>query len=201
MESEEIRTVSETAELVEFYWHQSAMNYDGCFKFWIKTTEQDLSNPRLYCEYADPETHERVEIGDDSPGFYWNGMGTERAEGETWLPVSLERWEELADFLRKAELSAYRAPPPGLMDATDSIIQVTWRDGGEEFTNNYDGVSAHDLHLLELLQDIAKEANSTESGKSQPAPEGSWTCSCGQTGNTGRFCPECGKSVASGARK
>lgn len=27
----------------------------------------------------------------------------------------------------------------------------------------------------------------------QPASSDSWTCSCGKTGNTGKFCPECGK--------
>lgn len=166
-ESGEMREVSEMAELVEFFWHQSAMNYDGCFQFRIKTTEQDLSDPRLYCRYADPETHERVEIGDDSTGFYWNGMGTKRAEGETWLPVPPERWAELSDFLRKAELSAYRDPDPNLLDATVSKIQVTWRDGDEQFTNNYDGGSAYDLHLLELLQDIAGEVYR----KSEEEPE------------------------------
>lgn len=154
-ESEEIREVSEMAELVEFFWYQNAMSYDSCFRFWIKTTEQDLSDPRLYCEYADPETYERVEIGDDSTGFHWNGMGTERAAGEACPPVPLERWEELADFLRNTELPAYRALDPDLLDATDSEIQVTWRDGGEKFTNSYDGTSAHDL--LKLLQDIAGE--------------------------------------------
>lgn len=199
LETEEIREVSEMAELVAFSWHQSAMSYDGCFQFRIKTTQQDLSDPRLYCRYADPQTHEPVEIGNDaSIGFQGYGLGgTKRAEGETWLPVSSERWEELADFLRKAELSAYHAPPPGLLDATSSIIAVTWQEDGEEFTNRYGGgTSAHDL--LELLQDIAREAYSQKSGQNQPAPEGSWTCSCGQTGNTGRFCPECGKPFDEG---
>ena len=194
LESEEIREVSEMAELVEFSWHQSAMSYDGCFQFRIKTTEQDHADPRLYCRYADPQTHEPVEIGDDSIGFHWNGMGTERAEGETWLPVPLERWEELADLLRKAELSAYRAPPPGLLDATSSIIAVTWQEDGEEFTNRYGGgTSAHDL--LVLLQDIAREVSRKAE---EPAAPAGWTCSCGQTGNTGRFCPECGKPLDDG---
>ena len=157
IESEEIREVSEMAELVEIFWYQSAMNYDGCFQFRIKTTEQDLSDPRLYCEYADPETHERIEVGDDSIGFHWNGMGTERTAGEACPPVPLERWEELADFLRNTELPAYRAPDPDLLDATDSEIQVTWRDGDKQFTNNYNGTSAHDL--LKLLQDIAGEVS------------------------------------------
>jgi len=30
-------------------------------------------------------------------------------------------------------------------------------------------------------------------GKPQPAPAAGWTCSCGQTGNTGKFCANCGK--------
>ena len=147
------------AELVEFSWYQSAMSYDDCFQFWIKTTQQDLSDPRLFCRYTDPETYERVEIGDDDTiGFQGFGLGGMRlAENETWLPVPPERWAELADFLRHAKLSAYHAPSPDLMDATSSIIEVTWREDGAEFTNRYSGgTSAHDL--LKLLQDIAGEA-------------------------------------------
>lgn len=30
-------------------------------------------------------------------------------------------------------------------------------------------------------------------GKEKPAPQGTWTCSCGHAGNTGKFCGECGK--------
>ena len=30
-------------------------------------------------------------------------------------------------------------------------------------------------------------------GKPQPAPAGSWNCSCGHAGNTGKFCANCGK--------
>lgn len=142
-ESEKIRVVSETAELVEFFWYQNGMSYDGCFRFRINSIGQDHSDPRLYCSYTDQENHERIEVGDE-----WNS--------EVCPPVPLERWEELADLLREAKLSAYRAPPPGLMDATDSKIQVTWRDGSEKFTNSYGwGTSAYDL--LKLLQDIAEE--------------------------------------------
>ena len=158
-EPEEMREVSEMAELVEFSWYQSAMSYDDCFQFWIKTTQQDLSDPRLFCRYTDPETYERVEIGDDDTiGFQGFGLGgTRLAENETWLPVPPERWAELADFLRHAKLSVYHAPSPDLMDATSSIIEVTWREDGAEFTNRYSGgTSAHDL--LKLLQDIAGEA-------------------------------------------
>lgn len=76
-------------------------------------------------------------------------------------------WTELADFLRKAELPVYRDPDSNLLDSTDSHISVTWRDGGEEFTNNYNGTYAHDL--LELLKDIAQETSAamleSDSGK------------------------------------
>ena len=33
----------------------------------------------------------------------------------------------------------------------------------------------------------------TECGKEKPADKGTWTCSCGKSGNTGKFCTECGK--------
>ncbi len=32
-----------------------------------------------------------------------------------------------------------------------------------------------------------------ECGKPKPEPQAGWTCSCGKTGNTGKFCAECGK--------
>ena len=32
-----------------------------------------------------------------------------------------------------------------------------------------------------------------ECGKPQPAPVNTWICPCGHTGNTGKFCAECGK--------
>ncbi|MGN0372763.1 MAG: hypothetical protein ACI4F3_08110 [Enterocloster sp.] len=178
VESEEVRAVSENAELVEFSWRQSSMRHDGCFEFRIIPTGQDSADSHLFCcRYVDPETHETIKMGYDEyiVGLQGYGLGqTERIfDSEICPPVPLERWEELADLLRKAELSAYRTPSPGVRDAGDSIIHVTWRDGGEEFSENYDGRSAYDLHLLELLQDIAREVS----------------------------CKACGKSVASGGRK
>ena len=156
-ESEEMWMVSEMTELVEFSWHQSAMSYDGCFDFQITSSEQESAAPRLYCSYSDPETYERIEIGKKCSGFQGMGLGqTEpKAGGEVCPTVPLECWEELADYLRQAELYAYSPPPPGLMDATDSKIQVTWRDGDKQFTKHYNGTYAHDL--LKLLQKIAGE--------------------------------------------
>ncbi len=154
-ESEEIREVSEMAELVEFSWHQSAMSYDGCFDFQITSSEQESAAPRLYCSYTDPETGERIEIGEESSGFQGSRLDGTRTDSVACPPVPLERWEELADFLHTAELSPYHPPEPELQDATNSIIRVTWQNGGEEFTNSYSGIYAHEL--LKLLQDIAGE--------------------------------------------
>ena len=154
--SEEIREVSEMAELVEFSWHQSAMNYDGCFDFTITFTGQESDAPRLYCDYTDTETGERIEIGEESCGFQGLRMDGTRTDSAVCPPVPLERWKELADFLRRAELTAYSPPEPDLMDATDSKIQVTWQEDGEKFTNSYSGIYANDL--LRLLQEIAGEA-------------------------------------------
>ena len=156
-ESEKIREVSEMAELVEFSWHQSSMSYEGCFDFRITASEQESAVPRLYCSYTDPETYERIEIGEESSGFQGFGLDGTRTDSATCPPVPLEHWEELADFLHTVELSPYHPPEPGLMDATDSKIEVTWREDGEEFTNRYGGgTSAPDL--LKLLQTIAGES-------------------------------------------
>ena len=64
-EQASVRSIPETADLVEFSWHQSAMSHDGCFDFWMKTTEEDPEQPYLYCSYTDPEARERIELGDE----------------------------------------------------------------------------------------------------------------------------------------
>ena len=163
----EIREVSEMAELVEFSWHQSAMSYDGCFDFRITASEQESVAPRLYCDYTDPETGERIELGEESSGFQGFRLDGTRTDNTACPPVPLERWEELADFLRRADLSPYSPPEPGLMDATDSKIQVTWQEDGEKLTNSYSGIYAHEL--LKLLQDIAGEVS--RNTLEEPKPE------------------------------
>ena len=135
-----MRSIPETADLVEFSWHQSAMSHDGCFDFWMKTTEEDPETPYLYCSYTDPETRERIELGDEM----FKNCPT----------IPYERWQELADFLRKAELAPYKAPDPNLLDATDSKLELTWSADGQKITESFDGRSADSL--LELLQDIMK---------------------------------------------
>lgn len=131
--------VSETAELVSFSWHQSAMNYYDCFSFDFFSNGQN--GPALRCKYTNGETGECIEIGD------W--------DDETCVPFPSEKWEALSHFLRGAELPAYCEPDLEISDATDSSICVTWRDGEEQFTNHYDGECAHDL--LALVKGITQE--------------------------------------------
>lgn len=182
------RALPETAALVEFSWHQSAMSHDGCFDFWMKTTEENPEQPYLYCSYTDTETRERIELGDEMfiyrAGRQKKGGAGEEAEAESKLEsaaesesegkikaenesavneetedilcpkIPYERWQELADFLRKAELAPYKAPDPNLLDATDSKLELTWTADGQQITESFDGRSADGL--LELLQDITR---------------------------------------------
>lgn len=88
------RTLPETAALVEFSWHQSAMSHDGCFDFWMKTTEENPEQPYLYCSYTDPETRERIELGDEMfiyrAGRQKKGGAGEEAEAESKLESAAE---------------------------------------------------------------------------------------------------------------
>ena len=189
-ESASARALPETADLVEISWHQSAMNHDSCFDFWMKTTEENPEQPYLYCSYTDPETRERIELGDEM--FIYRAGRQKKAEAEpggksesgaeaeadiksdveselkseadskSEVPtetesercpkISHERWIELIDFLRKAELSPYRSPDPQLLDSTDSKLELIWTADGQQITETFDGRSADGL--LELLQDI-----------------------------------------------
>lgn len=88
------RALPETAALVEFSWHQSAMSHDGCFDFWMKTTEENPEQPYLYCSYTDPETRERIELGDEMfiyrAGRQKKGGAGEEAEAEAEAESKLE---------------------------------------------------------------------------------------------------------------
>ena len=134
------RTPPETAALVEFSWHQSAMSHDDCLDFWMKTTEENPEQPYLYCSYTDPETRERIELGDEM----FKNCPT----------IPYERWQELSAFLKNAELAPYRSPDPNLLDGTDSRLELTWSADGQQLTEAFDGRSADGL--LELLQDITR---------------------------------------------
>lgn len=183
------QALPKTATLVEFSWHQSAMSHDDCFDFWMKTTEENPETPYLYCSYTDPETRERIELGDEMyiyrVGRQKKGVaGVEAEEAESKLESAAESesegkleaekesdaneetedtrcpkiphecWQELSDFLRKAELAPYQDPDPNLLDGTDSKLELTWSADGQQLTESFDGRSADDL--LELLQDITK---------------------------------------------
>lgn len=156
-ESQKKRELSEMAELVEFSWNQSAMSFSDCFYFWMKITDLDPQVPYLYCDYTDRDTGERITLGDEM-FIYRAGRPSKNAsesDAERNPSVPLERWRELADFLRTAELEPYSPPSPDLLDATTSKIELTWTDGDQTFTECYDGRSAYDLR--ELLQDIVRE--------------------------------------------
>lgn len=158
------RALPETADLVEFSWHQSAMNHDNCFDFWMKTTEENPEQPYLYCSYTDPETRERIELGDEL--FIYRAGRQKKIEAESKSESEVttetaaercpkiphERWQELSDFLRKAELATYRSPDPQLLDGTDSKLELIWSADGQQITEVFDGRSADGL--FELLQDI-----------------------------------------------
>lgn len=161
------RALPETATLMEFSWHQSAMNHDDCFDFWMKTTDQDPEQPYLYCSYTNPETRERIELGDEmfiyrvgqqkkaEPGAKSESGVTAETELAHCPRIPHERWMELSDFLRKAELSPYRSPDPQLLDGTDSKLELTWSADGQQITETFDGRSADGL--FKLLQDITQE--------------------------------------------
>lgn len=169
-ESAIARALPETATLVEFSWHQSAMNHDDCFDFWMKTTEEDPEQPYLYCSYTDPETRERIELGDEmfiyragqqkkteagaEPGATSESGVTAETELERWPRIPHDRWQELANYLRKAELAPYQSPDPQLLDGTDSKLELTWSADGQQITESFDGRSADGL--FELLQDITQ---------------------------------------------
>ncbi|MBQ7581942.1 MAG: SPFH domain-containing protein [Lachnospiraceae bacterium] len=63
---------------------------------------------------------------------------------------------------------------------------------GMNMANNAGGMNANNLYAMAAQQQQAAPAAAAPAAPAAaPAAEG-WTCACGHTGNTGKFCAECG---------
>lgn len=65
---------------------------------------------------------------------------------------------------------------------------------GMNMAQNAGGARAADLFAMG-----ADKETSAPASNASPVRDGAWNCSCGKAGNTGRFCPECGKPRPDGS--
>lgn len=67
---------------------------------------------------------------------------------------------------------------------------------GMNIAGNAGGMNAQNLFAMGQQGQYGQPAGGQQQGQQaggQPGNTGGWTCSCGATGNTGKFCSECGK--------
>lgn len=64
---------------------------------------------------------------------------------------------------------------------------------GMNMAGNAGGANVSNLFAMGQQQDLnAQTMGQNKTAQQGEAPAGGWTCSCGKTGNTGKFCSECG---------
>ena len=129
--------------------------------------------------------------------------GQMRTEMMTALQPAFARISEMG--IRYSSLPGHTAE---LAEALNQELSEKWSKlrGIEIVSLGVSGVKAseEDEQMIKELQRSAAFMDPTRAaahmvGAQQPAPApaapaaGSWSCSCGQTGNTGKFCTACGK--------
>ena len=122
-------------ELVALRWTQSHSCREDCFAFFV---ERQGGVPCFSGEYVQKETQ------------------TERNPKD--LPLSEPQWCQLETYLSTHTFSPRSKPTPDLMalDATESCLTITWRQGGRTVTEEWDGERAWELRGL--LTDLAEDA-------------------------------------------
>ena len=132
--------VPENAVLKEVSWSQTAMSADECFWFTAGRPQWDTEADGrfLNCEF-------RAEDG----GF------VERRDA----PLSDAQWTELESLIHTLALLPYTPPDENLLDAANSEITLTWKNGGETVKKRYAGSNADTLYAL--LLELAARTQST----------------------------------------
>ena len=108
---------------------------------------------------------------------------------------SVKANEEDEEKIQKAQMGLTMSRPDiglgTLVDATaDSMRTAAANEGGMGAAMGYMGMNMANQAGAGLAQELAvRQAVQAPSPVPQAAPAGSWTCACGQSGNTGNFFP------------
>ena len=122
-------------ELVALRWTQSHSCREDCFAFFV---ERQDGIPCISGEYVQKEERNPED-----------------------LPLSEPQWRQLETYLTTHTFPPRPEPTPDLMvlDATESLLTLTWRQGGQTVREEWDGQNARELRTLltELAEDARKQ--------------------------------------------
>lgn len=118
--------------LVSLRWTQRHSCREDCFAFFV---ERQDGVPCLSGEYVQKEERNPED-----------------------LPLSEPQWRQLETYLTTHTFPPRPEPIPDLLvsDATESLLTLTWRQGGRTVTEAWDGQGAWELRGL--LTDLAEDA-------------------------------------------
>ena len=110
---------------------------------------------------------------------------------------SVKANEEDEEKIQKAQMGMTMGRPDiglgTLVDATaDSMRTAAGNEGAMGAAMGYMGMNMAGQAGAGLAQELAARQQA-QAPAATPTAETGWTCSCGQQGNTGKFCMNCGK--------
>ena len=169
----------------------------------LKPAMAKVSAMRVGYDELEAHSQDIADALNDSLSQKWGNLRGIEVVSVAVASVSLtDESQAVLEKLQKMQEAAVLGRDPSLMAGfygaaqADALRDAANNEGGAaigfmgmNMAGNANGINVGDMMAQGQAQ---RAAQAQQAAARQAAPAGGWTCACGHSGNTGKFCSECG---------